>query len=195
VKYLKSAGLVAIGVGAGLLAGHIHRTSPGQFEMAEANQPTEENRRVQRLDTSAAPMGAQATSGRRSAPVTRTETSAAQQQADSRALQVRLDDRLRSESMDPTWARDQEAAILAAVSGDDKDGFPADLPRDMDTQCRSSLCKVTMTFADEEDAYQMQTKLTLGLRGPIATARTFYSVRPDGAMDVIVYAGNTESLR
>jgi len=101
-----------------------------------------------------------------------------------------LDQRLRSEPIDGAWARNQEAAIESAIVGSQTDGFDVPMPEDVDKQCRSSLCRIRMTYASEEDALQMQSKLTLGLSGPISKARTFYLPTKDGSTELIVFAGS-----
>jgi hypothetical protein len=193
MNFIKGTGLVVVGVGIGLLAARFHGSSGTS---APVQVPSAAPGPTSAIGSSPASFATDtSTSHARTAPRSvsaihpSSEANLAQQQADARASLLKLDNRLRSEPVNPKWAPEQEATILAAISGDPNDGFPAKLPKDMDAQCRSSLCKVTMTFTDEEDAYQMQTKLTLGLRGPIATARTFYNQRPDGGTDLVIYAG------
>ncbi|MDN5781057.1 MAG: hypothetical protein L0H23_03375 [Luteimonas sp.] len=100
-----------------------------------------------------------------------------------------LDHKLRAEPFDPAWVRKQEEVISQAIVGSPNDGFDVPLPESLDASCRSTLCRIQMTYADEEDAMQMQTKLTLGLSGSIATARTFYQPNETGGMDLVVFAG------
>lgn len=107
---------------------------------------------------------------------------------------VMLDDRLRQQSIDYKWAKEQEAAIMSAIVGMPNDGFDVIEPDNVQTDCRTDLCRVRMDFSDEMMAAQMQIKFTMGLRGPIATARTFFVNRPDGGMDLVIYAGRNDRL-
>src|SRR5690606_33089490 len=100
-----------------------------------------------------------------------------------------LDKKLRDEPFDTKWAREQEGIIARAVTGSKNDGLAVPLPDRMDATCQSTLCRITMTYADEEDAMQMHTRLTLGLRGSISSARAFYRPNQRGGMDLLVYAG------
>lgn len=100
-----------------------------------------------------------------------------------------LDERLRAEPVDHHWAMAQQKVIRDAIKSTPNGDFDALPPSSFQEQCHSSLCRISMTFSDEEDALQMMTKLALGLRGPIATTRTFYSPMADGGMEVVVYAG------
>lgn len=100
-----------------------------------------------------------------------------------------LDRKLQAEPFDPAWVREQEEVISQAIVGRPNDGFDVPLPESLDASCRSSLCRIQMAYADEEDAMQMQAKLTLGLSGAIATARTFYQPNETGGMDLVVFAG------
>lgn len=201
VNLIKGTGFIVLGIGIGLLAARVYY-SPGKNMAVQAPSAAAEDYAASLQSSSDMPTTtdvsrAAGSSARPRTPemLSRPEADPAQQQADARAALLKLDNRLRSEPVNQKWATEQEATILAAISGDAKDGFPAKLPKDMDAQCRSSLCKVTMTYADEEDAYQMQTKLTLGLRGPISAARTFFSPRADGGMDLTIYAGGQGSLQ
>lgn len=113
-----------------------------------------------------------------------------EEQDRSRAAQMNaLDQKLRADPFNPVWARQQEEIISQAVAGTKGDGLQVPLPESMDATCQSTLCRIQMTYTDEEDAMQMHTKLTLGLQGAIATARTFYRPNRNGGMDLIVYAG------
>ena len=113
-----------------------------------------------------------------------------QEQESIMAAQVAdLDQKLRADPLDPAWARKQEEVIAQALAGTPHDGLPAVSPDRMDTSCHSTLCRIRMTYADEEDAMQMHTKLSLGLHGSIATARAFYRPNQNGGMDLLVFAG------
>lgn len=100
-----------------------------------------------------------------------------------------LNHKLRAEPVDPAWVHKQEEVISQAIAGRPNDGFDVPPPESLDAFCGSTLCRIQMTYADEEDAMQMQVKLTLGLSGAIATARTFYQPNETGGMDLIVFAG------
>jgi hypothetical protein len=120
-----------------------------------------------------------------------TEEQAAQRQAGI----VALDQKLRSEPMDPDWAFEQQAVIRKAIAGTPGDGFNASVPDNMDAVCRSSMCRISMVYKDEEDAAQMHGRLTLGLGGAISTARTFFVPRSDGGVEMVVFAGQADRLR
>lgn len=105
---------------------------------------------------------------------------------------TKLDQRLRSEPIDVAWARKQEAVIENAVIGSATDGFDVSMPNHLDKQCHSSLCRIRMSYAAEEDALLMQSKLTLGLSGSISKARTFYLPREDGGIDLIMFTGSVD---
>lgn len=199
VNLIKATGFIALGIGVGLLSSWIYYSSEGSATAAlvsSVSLDSEANTQSPPVVSKDIPQATETRAQQRAAAMfPRPEANQAQQQADTRAALLKLDTRLRSEPVNQRWANEQEATILAAISGDDNDGLPVKLPRDIDTQCRTSLCKITMSYSDEEDAYQMQTKLTLGLRGPIATARAFFAPRADGGMDVTIYAGEQSSLR
>lgn len=197
VNLIKATGFIALGTVIGVLCARLYY-SPGEnveaLPSAASADPTDNMRSQSATTETSQAIGSTARLPRPAMPPP-LEANQAQQQADVRASLLKLDARHRSEPVNQKWANEQEAVILAAISGSANDGLTAKLPTDMDAQCRSSLCKITMTYADEEDAFQMQTKLTLGLRGPIAAARTFFSPRTDGGMDVTIYAGGQSSLR
>lgn len=123
------------------------------------------------------------------------ELSADEQASRRQAQIVALDQRLRSEQVNQSWASEQEQMIRKAVAGSPSDGFNAPMPTTMEHECRSSICRIRMAYTDEEDAVQMHGRLTLGLGGAIATARTYFVPRGDGGVDMLVYAGSADRLR
>lgn len=123
------------------------------------------------------------------------EPSAEEQAVQRRADIVALDQKLRSEPLDPDWAIEQQSVIRKAIAGMPGDGFDAPAPDSMDEVCRSSMCRISMVYKDEEDAVQMHGRLTLGLGGAIATARTFFVPTNDGGVEMVVFAGRSDRLR
>lgn len=123
------------------------------------------------------------------------EPSPEEQAVQRRADIVALDQKLRSEPLDPDWAIEQQSVIRKAIAGVPGDGFNAPAPDSMDEDCRSSMCRISMVYKDEEDAVQMHGRLTLGLDGAISTARTFFVPTNDGGVEMVVFAGQADRLR
>lgn len=122
------------------------------------------------------------------------EPSPDEQATQRRADIVALDQRLRSEPLDPDWAIEQQSIIRKAIAGRHGDGFNAPMPDSMSQDCRSSMCRISMVYKDEEDAVQMHGRLTLGLGGAIATARAFFVPLNDGRVEMIVFAASQADL-
>lgn len=102
---------------------------------------------------------------------------------------ARLDQAFRQQAVNREWASRQEEVILDAIVGHPNDGFGEIEPDRVEIDCRSSMCRMRLDFSDEVEAGHMQQKLGLGLRGDVSAARTFYLPRPDGGLDMILYAG------
>ena len=109
-------------------------------------------------------------------------------------LMLKLDQRFRAEVVNPTWASVHEDAILDAIAGTEHDGFDVPLPQSVDARCRSSMCRIRMTYRDEDDAAQMQTKTMLGMPQVLSTARTFYAQTRSGETEMVIYAGHPGAL-
>jgi hypothetical protein len=107
---------------------------------------------------------------------------------------IKLENRLRAEKIDPAWAAANEQAISKAIVGSEHDGFDVPPPDEVEASCHSSLCSIRMTYADEEQAAQMQLKLALGLPAAISVARTFNVPRADGVTEILIFAGNQNNL-
>lgn len=120
------------------------------------------------------------------------EPSADEQARQKRADIVALDQKLRAEPLDRDWALEQQSIIRKAIAGTPGDGFNAPMPESMDGECRSSICRISMVYKDEEDAVQMHGRLTLGLGGAIATARTFFVPTSDGGVEMVIFAGRSD---
>jgi hypothetical protein len=101
-----------------------------------------------------------------------------------------LDDRLVRDPLSPDWAARQERAVDAFVAPASlaREHLPA--PVDRDTRCQSSLCRIRLRYADEETAQRAQVALLLALAPTLPHAQSFLLVQPDGAVDLVVYAGD-----
>jgi hypothetical protein len=110
----------------------------------------------------------------------------AKQQAKLRAL----DDRLVSEPLAASWAGEQEKRVDAFLSPANlaREGLPA--PGTHEARCQSHLCRIRLGYADEATALAAQAALVQSLAQTLPNARSFVVARPDGGVDLVVYAGS-----
>lgn len=105
-------------------------------------------------------------------------------------LRLELDQRFRAEKRDPAWANAQEEAVLNAIAGTEHDGFDVPLPQSVEARCRSSMCRIQMTYRDEDDAAEMQAKLMLGVPPALSSALTLFIPNDNKGTDMVVFAGS-----
>jgi hypothetical protein len=107
-----------------------------------------------------------------------------------------LDDRLVSEPLSPQWAKANEQAIgrFLAPANLARENVPA--PSASEASCKSRLCRIRLTFADEQQAGQTQTSLLMAIADGLPHAQSFLLPRKDGGVDLVVYAaGDPQALR
>lgn len=107
-----------------------------------------------------------------------------------------LEDKLVSEPLDPRWSQQQEKVVTGflATANLKRENLP--VPTSHETRCQSSLCRIRLTFADAQEAERTQGALLMGMAEGLPHAQTFMLPRPDGQVDLVMFAsGNPESLR
>ena len=102
------------------------------------------------------------------------------------ARRARLDAAFRGEPVNRSWASKTEDALVDAASSDDvaKSGV---MPAAIDTQCRSSRCRIITRFAAGSDVESWTSAYILNTAGTLGRLETVESRRPDGSIDLEIY--------
>ena len=106
-----------------------------------------------------------------------------------------MEARLVSDPLSPAWASRNEIAIGKLLSADSlkQKGLP--IPEASATRCQSHLCRIAMTFPDPEQASRTQEMLLLGIASSLPSAQTYLLPRADGSVEMVIFAGDAESVR
>jgi hypothetical protein len=103
-----------------------------------------------------------------------------------------LDSRHAAESIDPVWSASQEQNLAMASESQvmSQAGFA---PQDVDTDCRSSSCRISAHFDNSADARDWAERLLTQMAGTIGQARVAVLPQPDGRFEVRVYGSRRRS--
>jgi hypothetical protein len=106
-----------------------------------------------------------------------------------------LEARLVGEPLSPAWASTHERAIASLMSPANlaKQQLPA--PHGLATRCQSKTCRISMHFADEQQASQTQVLLLMEIAGDLPNARSFLEPAADGSVELVVFAGDVLPAR
>ena len=172
------------------------------LERMEAAQQRQDER-LARLESRIAPSGAAPASSVPAGPNTvggnANQSAAAFDPGRSdlrRDAQMRaLEERLVADPYSAKWATSNEQAVGRFLSSANlaREKLPA--PSAAETRCQSHLCRIRLTFADAEQADRTQSSLLMEISPGLPSAMTFVVPRPDGQVDMVIYAGQTEHVR
>jgi hypothetical protein len=107
-----------------------------------------------------------------------------------------LEDKLVSEPLDARWAQKQEKVVAGflAPANLKHENLPA--PASSETRCQSKMCRISMVFADAQQAEQTQGALLMGIAEGLPHAQTFVLPRADGKVELVMFAsGDPKALR
>jgi hypothetical protein len=106
-----------------------------------------------------------------------------------------LDDQLVRDPLSGQWASANEKVIGDFLSRDNLARQQLPIPRDAKSECHSHLCKISMVFADEAQATQTQSMLLVEIAAALPQAQTLLLPRPDGSVEMVIYAGDAQAFR
>lgn len=121
--------------------------------------------------------------------------SLADQQALAAKQRLDMEDRLISDPLSPQWAMANEKVIGSFLSAENLARQQLPVPKAFQAQCHSHLCRISMNFADDAQASQTQAMLLMDIAPNLSSAQTFMVPRPDGTVDMVIFAGDPQSLR
>lgn len=94
--------------------------------------------------------------------------------------------RFAGEAVDARWATAKESTILAASKGDQIVALGAQ-PRELDIDCRTTMCRVQADFPSESSAEDWFTLFSTTLGGEMPKVSFEFSVNPDGSARLVAY--------
>lgn len=111
-----------------------------------------------------------------------------EEQAQTDAIMREFGNRLRAEPVAPVWAKNTEISVLEAMTSAEAKAAGVALPSDVNVECKSTLCSISATYADDGAAAEAATILAMDISGvlPQTQRRTIY--RPDGTVELQIYA-------
>lgn len=116
--------------------------------------------------------------------------STANQQASTAAQQLTMENRLVSDPMSPEWAASNEKVVANFMLPKNLAQAQLPAPRSFQSKCHSHLCRISMVFADEAQANQTQAMLLMEIAQSLPAARTFTVDKPDGSVELVMFAGD-----
>ena len=108
--------------------------------------------------------------------------------AHTREIMDELDRRFRSEPVSAVWARNTELIVVDSLVSDEAKAAGVALPEDFDIHCRTSLCRIKATYADEGAAVDALTILAMDVSQQLPRMHRQTIYKADGSTEVIVYA-------
>jgi hypothetical protein len=106
-----------------------------------------------------------------------------------------MEARLVSDPLSPAWASRNEIAIEKLLSADSLKQKRLPIPEASATRCQSHLCRIAMTFPDPAQASRTQEMLLLAIAPSLPSAQTYLLPRADGSVEMVIFAGDAESVR
>jgi len=94
--------------------------------------------------------------------------------------------RYAGEHVDAAWAGRKEATMLAATKSDQITLLHAE-PRDLDINCKTSMCRIQADFATRGLAMDWFTLFSINVGGEMPNSTFQYSANPDGSWRVTIY--------
>jgi len=122
------------------------------------------------------------------APVADSEARAAQQLRD-------MQERLVEDPLSPPWASANEKLIDGFLAAGNLRQRQLPIPDFERATCHSHLCRIDLGFADDALASQTQEMLLQAIAPSLPHARTFRLPRPDGRLELVVFAGDGVGVR
>lgn len=111
-------------------------------------------------------------------------------QAAQRTAQMRkdLDARVQNEPVAAKWAMETTRQIENSLTIESLAEIGAQPPEATQIDCRTSVCKINMVFADETDAADAALVMNMAMADRLPYTQVFQQQRPDGGIDYVVYA-------
>jgi hypothetical protein len=106
-----------------------------------------------------------------------------------------MEARLVGDPLSPAWSSQNELAIGRLLSADSLKQKQLPIPEASATRCQSHLCRIAMTFPDPEQASRTQEMLLLAIASSLPSAQTYLLPRADGSVEMVIFAGDAESVR
>lgn len=114
-------------------------------------------------------------------------------QAAQRTAQMRkdLDTRVQNEPVAAKWAMETTRQIENSLTMESLTEIGAQPPEATQIDCRTSICKINMVFADETDAADAALVMNMAMADRLPYTQVFQKQRTDGGVDYVVYASKT----
>jgi hypothetical protein len=101
-----------------------------------------------------------------------------------------MQERLVEDPLSPQWARANEKVIDGFLAADNLRQRQLPIPDFERATCHSHLCRINLGFADDALASQTQEMLLQAIAPSLPHAWTFRLPRPDGTLELVVFAGD-----
>jgi hypothetical protein len=106
-----------------------------------------------------------------------------------------MEARLVGDPLSPAWASSNEDAIGNLLSAGNLTRQHLPVPEASAARCQSHLCRISMTFPDEAQASRTQEMLLMAIAPSLPSAQTYVLPRPDGSIEMVIFAGDPVSVR
>jgi hypothetical protein len=106
-------------------------------------------------------------------------------------LQADLDKRLQAEPVAKKWAVESTRTIEQALTAASLKEIGAGAPIATDIDCRTSMCRIDMVYANGGDAADAGVMLNMAIAERMPFTQVVQQRHPDGTFDYIIYASKT----
>ena len=111
-----------------------------------------------------------------------------EQETQALATMERYQRAFAAEPIAAAWANATELAVVEALRSPEAVAMGVQLPRDIDVQCRTSLCRVQAAYDDDASAEDAATLLAMDIGGTLPRLQRSFAYRPDGSVEVTLFA-------
>jgi len=106
-----------------------------------------------------------------------------------------LEDQMVRDPLSPEWASANEKSISDFLVPSNLAREQLPVPKNVQTQCHSHLCRISMSFPDPQQASRTESMLLLQIAPNLPNAQTVMVPQPDGSVQMLVFAGDTQAFR
>jgi hypothetical protein len=105
-----------------------------------------------------------------------------------------MESRFVADPLAPEWAQRNEKAVADFLAAPNLTGLNLAVPLQQRVECRSTMCRVALLFADIDAATQVHERMVLSIGQALPMARTFTVTHDDGRIELIMFAGDEGAL-
>ena len=118
-----------------------------------------------------------------------------QQEQQLQLAMNQMESKFLTEPVVSAWSSSTEGAIANSFSPKNLSALGAPSPRSQQTSCRSSTCRIQVTYADDAQADIGQQFLLYDITARLPVTSVFRVPQPDGSVAMVIYASGGNGRR